>query len=92
MPESSFAIRSRRGDELTRLADQHMQHDLQPEDRDVLKSAASRVSLRGIPRSGETHAGGVCRWPNWYDSPRSTKKILQLLTEKQKQFPILPRY
>jgi hypothetical protein len=45
MPESSFSIRSRRGDELTRLADQHMQHDLQPEDRDVLKSAASRVSL-----------------------------------------------
>ncbi|RHZ50081.1 hypothetical protein CDV55_100110 [Aspergillus turcosus] len=45
MPESSFSIRSRRSDELTRLADQHMQHDLQPEDRDVLKGAASRVSL-----------------------------------------------
>ncbi|GFG27666.1 hypothetical protein IFM61606_07715 [Aspergillus udagawae] len=45
MPESSFSIRSRRSDELTRLADQHMQHDLQPEDRDLLKNAASRVSL-----------------------------------------------
>ncbi|EAL85479.1 conserved hypothetical protein [Aspergillus fumigatus A1163] len=44
MPESSFSIRSRRGNELTQLAEHHMQHDLQPEDRDVLRSAASRVS------------------------------------------------
>ncbi|RHZ61996.1 uncharacterized protein CDV56_105734 [Aspergillus thermomutatus] len=45
MPESFSTIRSRRSDELMRLADQHIEHDLQPEDRAVLRSAASRVSL-----------------------------------------------
>ncbi|EAW15350.1 uncharacterized protein ACLA_060170 [Aspergillus clavatus NRRL 1] len=45
MPESFTAARNRRNDEIVRLADQHMQSDLQPADRDVLKSAASKVSL-----------------------------------------------
>jgi hypothetical protein len=44
MPESFAALRRRRRDELARLADEHMQHDLQPADRDALKAAASKVS------------------------------------------------
>ncbi|KAJ5104388.1 hypothetical protein NUU61_001735 [Penicillium alfredii] len=45
MSESFAALRSRRTDELARLADEHLQHDLQPEDRETLKAAASKVSL-----------------------------------------------
>ncbi|KAJ5156427.1 hypothetical protein N7492_009230 [Penicillium capsulatum] len=45
MSESLALLRRRRGDELTRLADEHLQHDLRAEDRDKLKSAASTVSM-----------------------------------------------
>lgn len=45
MSEPLALLRRRRGEELTRLADEHLQHDLQAEDRDKLKSAASTVSL-----------------------------------------------
>lgn len=45
MSESFALLRQRRSDELTKLADQHIQHDLQPEDRDKLKAAASSISL-----------------------------------------------
>ncbi|KAJ5454645.1 uncharacterized protein N7458_005601 [Penicillium daleae] len=45
MSESFALLRRRRSDELAKLADQHMQHDLQADDRDALKSAASTVSL-----------------------------------------------
>ena len=45
MSESLAVLRRRRSDELARLADEHMQHDLQATDRDKLKSAASRISL-----------------------------------------------
>jgi hypothetical protein len=45
MPESFAALRSRRSDELAKLADQHLQHDLRQEDRDTLKSAAGKVSF-----------------------------------------------
>lgn len=45
MSESFAAIRSRRSDDFSRLADEHIQQDLQPDDRDALKSAASRVSF-----------------------------------------------
>ena len=45
MPESFATLRNRRSDELSRLADEHLQHDLRQEDRDTLKSAASKVSL-----------------------------------------------
>jgi len=44
MPESLAALRKQRRDELARLADQHMQHDLQPSDRETLKAAARKVS------------------------------------------------
>jgi hypothetical protein len=44
MPESFAALRRRRRDELVRLADEHLQHDLQPTDRDALKAATSKVS------------------------------------------------
>lgn len=44
MSEPLALLRRRRGEELTRLADEHLQHDLQAEDRDKLKSAASTVS------------------------------------------------
>ncbi|KAJ5780793.1 hypothetical protein N7457_005953 [Penicillium paradoxum] len=45
MADSLAILRQQRSDELARLADQHMQHDLQSEDRDKLKAAASSVSL-----------------------------------------------
>ncbi|KAB8231693.1 uncharacterized protein BDW43DRAFT_312913 [Aspergillus alliaceus] len=45
MPEPFATFRKRRSDELARLADERMQHDLRQEDRDTLKSAASKVSL-----------------------------------------------
>ncbi|PYH43764.1 uncharacterized protein BP01DRAFT_343919 [Aspergillus saccharolyticus JOP 1030-1] len=45
MLDSIPVTRSRRSDDLTRLAEQHLQHDLQPSDRDALQSAARTVSL-----------------------------------------------
>ncbi|KAJ5122588.1 hypothetical protein N7448_003722 [Penicillium atrosanguineum] len=45
MSESFAVLRRRRSDELAKLADEHMQHDLQADDRDKLKAAASKVSL-----------------------------------------------
>ncbi|OJK01750.1 hypothetical protein ASPACDRAFT_77429 [Aspergillus aculeatus ATCC 16872] len=45
MRDSIPLTRSRRSDELTRLADQHLQHDLSASDRDALQSAARTVSL-----------------------------------------------
>ncbi|KKK23513.1 hypothetical protein P175DRAFT_0502587 [Aspergillus ochraceoroseus IBT 24754] len=45
MPESFAAIRSRRSNELAQLADYHIQHDLQADDRDILKSASKKASL-----------------------------------------------
>lgn len=45
MSESFALLRQRRSDKLTKLADEHIQHDLQPEDRDKLKAAASSISL-----------------------------------------------
>jgi hypothetical protein len=45
MSESFAILRQRRSDELAKLADEHIQHDLQPSDRDALKSAASSISF-----------------------------------------------
>lgn len=45
MSDSFAATRNRRSDELSRLADEHIQQDLQADDRQALKSAASRVSF-----------------------------------------------
>ncbi|KAI9933578.1 hypothetical protein MW887_008051 [Aspergillus wentii] len=45
MSESLAALRARRSDDLAKIADQHIQHDLQQDDRDTLKSAAKTVSL-----------------------------------------------
>lgn len=45
MSESLAILRRRRSDELAKLADEHIQHDLQQSDRDALKDAASKVSL-----------------------------------------------
>ena len=45
MADSLALLRRRRSDDLARLADEHIQHDLQAEDRDKLKSAASTISL-----------------------------------------------
>ncbi|PLN75332.1 hypothetical protein BDW42DRAFT_180867 [Aspergillus taichungensis] len=45
MSESIALLRRRRADDLTRLANEHMQKDLRAEDRETLKSAASTVSL-----------------------------------------------
>ncbi|KAJ5885358.1 hypothetical protein N7495_009868 [Penicillium taxi] len=43
--ESLALLRRGRSNELNRLASEHLEHDLQPEDRDRLKSAASKISL-----------------------------------------------
>ncbi|BDD60419.1 hypothetical protein MPDQ_003726 [Monascus purpureus] len=43
MSESLAVLRRRRTDELARLADEHEKHDLLPEDREILKNAASRT-------------------------------------------------
>jgi len=45
MSESFAILRQRRSDELAKLADEHIQHDLQASDRDKLKAAASSISL-----------------------------------------------
>ncbi|KAJ5472330.1 hypothetical protein N7530_006331 [Penicillium desertorum] len=45
MSESFAILRQRRSDELAKLADEHMHHDLQSGDRDKLKAAASSISL-----------------------------------------------
>ncbi|KAJ5379921.1 uncharacterized protein N7496_002349 [Penicillium cataractarum] len=45
MSDSLALLRRRRSDELAKLADEHLQHELQADDRDALKSAASTVSL-----------------------------------------------
>lgn len=45
MSDAVAIFRHRRSDELSKLADVHFKHDLQPEDRDKLKSVASTMSL-----------------------------------------------
>ncbi|KAL4878357.1 hypothetical protein BJY04DRAFT_221293 [Aspergillus karnatakaensis] len=45
MPELYSSSRNRRSDELAKLADHHIQHDLNADDREALKSAAKKVSL-----------------------------------------------
>lgn len=44
MSNSFAALRKQRRDELAKLADQHLQNDLQESDRDTLKAAAARIS------------------------------------------------
>ncbi|OAK95833.1 hypothetical protein IQ06DRAFT_297382 [Phaeosphaeriaceae sp. SRC1lsM3a] len=48
MSESLAAFRSNRSNDLKQLAEEHLQHDLSQQDRDLLKSAGGKVS---------THAG-----------------------------------
>ncbi|KAF1849853.1 uncharacterized protein K460DRAFT_258470, partial [Cucurbitaria berberidis CBS 394.84] len=48
MSDSLAAFRDRRSKDLRQLAEEHLQHDLNQQDRDLLKSAGSKVS---------THAG-----------------------------------
>ncbi|CAO2658678.1 Nn.00g064010.m01.CDS01 [Neocucurbitaria sp. VM-36] len=48
MSESLAAFRDRRSKDLRQLAEEHLQHDLNQQDRDLLKSAGGKVS---------THAG-----------------------------------
>jgi hypothetical protein len=45
MSDSLAILRQNRSDELAKLADEHLQNDLQPNDREKLKAAASSVSL-----------------------------------------------
>ncbi len=42
--ESLAALRKSTREELSKLAEEHLQHDLQQSDRDTLRSAASKVS------------------------------------------------
>ena len=45
MPTDSVALlRKNAGGDISALADQHLQHDLQDSDRDALKSAAGKIS------------------------------------------------
>ncbi|RAK99415.1 uncharacterized protein BO80DRAFT_494732 [Aspergillus ibericus CBS 121593] len=45
MPDIYPALRNRRSNDLARLADQHLQHDLRPQDRDALKAASHKVAF-----------------------------------------------
>ncbi|KIY03447.1 uncharacterized protein Z520_00138 [Fonsecaea multimorphosa CBS 102226] len=42
------ALRKTQGEELGRLAEEHFKHDLQEEDRDLLRSAASKASRHAL--------------------------------------------
>ena len=44
MAESFAILRQRRSNELTALANEHLQHDLNAEDRDKLNAASSSIS------------------------------------------------
>ncbi|EMD97010.1 hypothetical protein COCC4DRAFT_173902 [Bipolaris maydis ATCC 48331] len=44
MAESLAAFRDRQSKDLQKLAEEHLQHDLQQQDRDTLKSAAGKVT------------------------------------------------
>ncbi|KAF2692207.1 hypothetical protein K458DRAFT_285495 [Lentithecium fluviatile CBS 122367] len=44
MADSLAAFRDRRSRELRKLAEEHLQHDLNQSDRDILRSAGSKVS------------------------------------------------
>lgn len=46
--ESLAAFRKSGRDELAKLAEEHMQHDLRQSDRDVLRSAASALTTRTV--------------------------------------------
>ncbi|KAL6707184.1 hypothetical protein ACN47E_004731 [Coniothyrium glycines] len=52
MSESLAAFRSHRSQDLKRLAEEHIQHDLEPSDRDLLKKAGSKVSTHVTIGSG----------------------------------------
>lgn len=56
---SLAALRKNGQDEIARLAEEHMQHDLQDTDRDALKNAASKLSTRVIIGSFLGVASGV---------------------------------
>jgi hypothetical protein len=45
MSESLAAFRSNRSNDLRQLAEEHVQHDLNQQDRDLLKSAGGKVSM-----------------------------------------------
>ncbi|KAI4932770.1 hypothetical protein J4E85_003170 [Alternaria conjuncta] len=45
MAESLAAFRDRRSKDLRQLAEEHLQHDLNQQDREVLKSAGGKVSM-----------------------------------------------
>lgn len=44
MPDFYPALRNRRSNELARLAEEHLQHDLRAEDRDALTTATQKVA------------------------------------------------
>ncbi|PYH73158.1 uncharacterized protein BO88DRAFT_178376 [Aspergillus vadensis CBS 113365] len=44
MPDFYPALRNRRNNELARLAEEHLQHDLRSEDRDALTTATQKVA------------------------------------------------
>ena len=50
--ESLALLRRRHANELNQLAEEHVQRDLEPGDRDVLKEASSKVSLWTTVGSG----------------------------------------
>lgn len=52
MAESLAAFRDRRSKDLQKLAEEHLQHDLNQQDRDLLKSAAGKAGLHAGIASG----------------------------------------
>jgi len=46
--EAFAALRKTQGEDLARLAEEHFKHDLREEDRDLIKSAATRASTHAL--------------------------------------------
>ncbi|KAJ9615078.1 hypothetical protein H2200_001152 [Cladophialophora chaetospira] len=46
--ETFAALRKTQGEELAKLAEEHFKHDLREEDRDLVKSAASKASTHAL--------------------------------------------
>ncbi|KIW65425.1 hypothetical protein PV04_07687 [Phialophora macrospora] len=46
--EAFAALRKTQGEELAKLAEEHFKHDLREEDRDLVKSAASKASTHAL--------------------------------------------
>ncbi|XPS77120.1 hypothetical protein M3J09_009155 [Ascochyta lentis] len=59
MSEALAVFRSSPSKDLKQLSEEHLQHDLNQEDRNLLKRAGGRVSTHA--GNGETRRSSICR-------------------------------